>query len=237
MRDGRHDFIRGFTLVELLITVGIIAVLIAILLPALSRAREMAKRVEDLSNLRQLTSISIMYAGENRGALPVGRRVTWVFDDYVWFNGNTWQILRQWGASKPIAACTSIRDSDVYFGYGDPISGSPGDTYLGWIYWGGREDIPDDTTHPAQYVSPKKIGPVDRNSSQTLWTCLCFDSVGQPWYSFVPHVKGALELYNTGMTPPPQGLAVSRLDGSASWVPFGALVPIRQADEIYYQPD
>lgn len=57
----------GFTLVELLIVLGIIALLVAIVLPAITRAREMARRTVCLSNIRQLTTAWIMYASENRG--------------------------------------------------------------------------------------------------------------------------------------------------------------------------
>jgi len=64
---GRFVRRRGFTLTELLIVIGIIAVLIAILMPALSAAREHAKRVQCMSNLRQLTMAWLMYANDNRG--------------------------------------------------------------------------------------------------------------------------------------------------------------------------
>jgi len=60
----------GFTLVELLVVIGIIALLISILLPSLSRARETANRAKCLSNLKQIGQGMMLYANENNGNYP-----------------------------------------------------------------------------------------------------------------------------------------------------------------------
>ena len=71
----RHS--RGFTLVELLVVIGIIVILIGLLLPAISRARDSANRINCATRLRQIGQWVAMYAAANRNFIPIG----WLSND------------------------------------------------------------------------------------------------------------------------------------------------------------
>src|SRR3954470_17112492 len=70
--NGKKHSGRGFTLVELLVVIGIIAVLISILLPALSKARKSATKVKCAHNLRSVGQLFYTYAASNKNFIPCG---------------------------------------------------------------------------------------------------------------------------------------------------------------------
>jgi prepilin-type N-terminal cleavage/methylation domain-containing protein len=109
---------RGFTLVELLVVIGIIALLISILLPALNAAKERANRVKCSSNLRQIGQGLLLYANDNKGIYP--RTPANTAGTYTQFTqGGTSTVTDPFGAGGPTvndvtaALFLLIRNADI----------------------------------------------------------------------------------------------------------------------------
>jgi prepilin-type N-terminal cleavage/methylation domain-containing protein len=250
LRGGpRRRTVRGFTIVELLVVIGIIAVLISILLPVVSRMREQARRVADMSNLRQLCGAVIDMAKDNRGTFPNPTAPSSTSVD--WFSGDMWYTMwKKYGISANCGTCPNLRDL-----YGqDPTGPTPwidksgwvewkesidprgGGMMLGYQCWAGRIDLLD-ASNKLAYMMPKtlggKAGPVDASgtiiSGDTLWTCEMLVAMPSTFRSVVPHKQGGgAALYSNGGYPvPPEGLCIGLIDGSARWVPFSQLKQIK----------
>ena len=105
-----HD--GAFTLIELLVVIAVIALLMAILIPVMSAAREGAQRAVCLSNLRQLTLAWIAYADEHDGKLVCGSAGRQAGQS----SGGSWQ--RVWDQSGDGSGSANI-DLSSYIGIGD----------------------------------------------------------------------------------------------------------------------
>ncbi len=89
---------NGFTLVELLVVISIIALLISMLLPALAKARSLAVRMQCASNMRQIGIAMTEYADEYDGLYPLSDTGNWPFGNFAAYNFNgTWANYPYWG--------------------------------------------------------------------------------------------------------------------------------------------
>ncbi|MFH0795862.1 MAG: DUF1559 domain-containing protein [Candidatus Omnitrophota bacterium] len=105
----------GFTLIELLVVIAIIAILAAMLLPALSQAREKARQARCMSNMKQMGLALYMYTGDYDDFFPYGSNTTAALGQ--WWN----ELLSYIGNSQKVFICPSDRTgaySYQYLSYG-----------------------------------------------------------------------------------------------------------------------
>jgi prepilin-type N-terminal cleavage/methylation domain-containing protein len=230
----RRTRARGFTLIELLVVIAIIAILAALLLPALSSAKERARRTKCLSNVRQFLLAVHLYGSDNQERVPSGKSENANSEDahIPVLSSTTRSNLIVFCGSGQVLECPGLRKPfDQTGGWYYPDYGY----VIGYNYLGGHQNTPWPKFREFNgWISPQRT---TDNNTLPLITEL---NDWSPGYgkSFAPHGRnGPILMDNESANEGAAGASskeigarggnVGLLDGSVRWKSIDQMQPFR----------